>query len=218
MAKASEPWLLDGPAGAMDVIVDLPDDGVGIAGIALVAHPHPLFGGANTNKVTYTLAHAFCELSFVALRPNFRGIGKSAGTHDNGVGETDDLLWLLEQARARFDPEHRLPTALAGFSFGAYVQTRVAKRLADTGAPAKHLALVAVASGAVEGTRHYQPEPIPEDSLLIHGDLDTTVPLANVLAFARPLNLPVVVIPGADHFFHGKLNLLRTIVKHTFRV
>lgn len=214
MARPAESWLLDGPAGTMEVIVDVPDV---VAGMALVAHPHPLFGGTNTNKVAYTLAHAFCDLSFVALRPNFRGVGKSGGVYDHGEGETDDLLWLLERARDRFDPERRLLVALGGFSFGAYVQTRVAKRLASAGSPAKHLVVVGIAAGHVEGTRQYQPEAVAEDSLIIHGDLDTTVPLVNALDFARPLNVPVVVIPGADHFFHGKLSILRGLVRRTFR-
>ena len=214
MGTPSEHWLLNGPAGPMEVLVDFPAT---IAGIALVAHPHPLFGGANTNKVAYTLAYALADLGYVALRPNFRGVGKSGGAHDHGVGETDDLLWLLAEARTRFDPDGRLPVALAGFSFGAYVQTRVAKRLAEAGTPAKRMVFVGIAAGHVEGTRTYEPEAIAPDSLLIHGDLDTTVPLANALHFATPLQIPVVVIPGADHFFHGKLNLLRDIIKRAWR-
>jgi len=210
----SEHWLLDGPVGPMEVLADLP---ASPAGLALVAHPHPLFGGANTNKVTYTLAHALRDLGYVALRPNFRGVGKSGGTHDLGVGETDDLLWLLGEARRRFDPEGRLPVALAGFSFGAYVQTRVAKRLEQAQTPAKRMVFVGIAAGLLEGTRLYEPEAIAPDSLLIHGDRDTIVPLANALAFATPLQIPVVVIPGADHFFHGRLPLLRNIITRAWR-
>ena len=146
------------------------------------------------------------------MRPNFRGVGKSAGVHDHGVGETEDLLAVLDYARARWDAPHALPVLLAGYSFGAFVQTRVAKRLAQAGLATEQLILVAMAAGQVDGNRHYQPEPVPRGSLLIHGGRDTTVPLANALAFAEPLDLPVTVIPGADHFFHGRLHILREIV------
>lgn len=201
--------LVDGPAGPIETLVDMPDR---VRGLALVAHPHPLFGGTHHNKVVYTLAHALRDLGYVALRPNFRGVGQSAGLHDNGDGETDDLLAVLDDARKRWDASHALPLVLAGFSFGAYVQTRVAKRLAELGRPAHRLVLVGIATGFVEGTRRYQPEAIVTGSLLIHGDRDTTVPLANALAFAEPLDLPVTVIPGADHFLNGRLHILRDIV------
>jgi len=209
MPRASETVLIDGPVGPVQTLVDEPET---LRGLSLVAHPHPLFGGANNNKVAYTLARGLLDSGYLALRPNFRGVGKSAGVHDHGDGETDDLLAVLDYARERWDATHALPVILAGFSFGAFVQTLVAKRLAEDGQPAEQLILVAMAAGAVEGARHYQPEPIPRGSLLIHGGRDTTVPLANVLAFAEPLDVPVTVIPGADHFFHGRLNILRELV------
>ncbi len=212
MARASQPTVIDGPAGPLHTLVDEPDEP---RGLALVAHPHPLFGGSNNNKVVYTLAHALRDLGYLALRPNFRGVGKSAGQHDFGVGETHDLLAVLELAGRRWLDLTSSPVVLAGYSFGAYVQTRVAKLLAEAGRPARRLILVATATGQVEGPRSYQPEPIPRDSVLIHGALDTTVPLANVLAYAEPLDLPVTVIPGAGHFFHGRLQLLRDIVART---
>jgi alpha/beta superfamily hydrolase len=209
MSRASETVLIDGPVGQVQTLVDEPET---LRGLALVAHPHPLFGGANNNKVAYTLAHGLVDVGYLVLRPNFRGVGKSAGVHDQGNGETEDLLAVLGHARARWDASCTLPVLLAGYSFGAFVQTRVAKRLAEDGHPAEQLILVAMAAGAVEGARHYQPEPIPRGSLLIHGGRDTTVPLANVLAYAEPLDLLVSVIPGADHFFHGRLRLLREII------
>jgi alpha/beta superfamily hydrolase len=214
MPRASETVLVDGPAGPVQTLVDEPDS---LKGLALVAHPHPLFGGTNTNKVVYTLAHCLCDFGYLALRPNFRGVGKSAGVHDDGVGETEDLLAVLDYARRRWDPANALQLLLAGYSFGAFVQTRVAKRLAESGRPAEQLVLVAMAAGQVEGNRRYQPEPVPRGSLLIHGGKDTTVPLANALAFAEPLDVPVLVIPGADHFFHGRLNILREIVERDRR-
>jgi len=203
----AERILIPGPAGAIDTLVEPPAEAP--RGIALVAHPHPLFGGSAENKVAQTLAKTLRDLGHAALRPNFRGVGASAGGHDEGVGETEDLLAVLDWGRARFGD---LPVILAGFSFGAYVQTRVAKRLVDGGRPAQRLVLVGTAAGFVTGARRYETEAVPKETLLIHGDLDETVPLANVLAWARPLELPVVVVPGADHFFHRKLHCIRDIV------
>lgn len=198
--------LLDGAAGAIEVFVE-PHDAA--AGIALIAHPHPLYGGTADNKVVTTLARTFRELGYATLRSNFRGVGGSGGTHDNGIGETDDLLTVHAYARQRFG---ELPLALAGFSFGAFVTTRLAKALAGRGDPAERLVLVGTAAGHFEGTRIYAVEAVASDTIVIHGAEDTTVPLTNVLAWADPLELPVVVIPGADHFFHRKLHIIRNIV------
>ncbi len=200
----SERLLLPGPAGRIECVIDQPA-GSSPHGIALVAHPHPLFGGSLDNKVAQTLAKTFVELGYVALRPNFRGVGASTGAHDEGRGETDDMLALLEYAVARF---HADAPVLAGYSFGAYVQTRVAKRMAP-----RRMVLVGTAAGFVSGGRSYTSEAVPADSIVIHGELDETVPLANVLAWARPQELPVVVVPGADHFFHRRLHLIKNIVK-----
>jgi len=211
MRIPEERVLLDGPVGKIDVIIENPG---APRGIALIGHPHPLFGGGNTNKVVQTLARTFVQLGYVALRPNFRGIGLTAGTHDEGRGETDDLLAVLTEAKCRYG---NLPVALAGFSFGAYVQTRVAKALADAGHPAQRLVLVGTAAGFVEGTRSYDTEAVPGDTVVIHGSADTTVPLGNVLAWALPLELPVIVVPGADHFFHRRLHLIREIVTRAWQ-
>lgn len=202
----SETRLIDGPVGKIEVIVE---QELQPRGIALIAHPHPLGGGSNTNKVVHTLARAFVSLGYSAWRPNFRGVGQSAGTHDEGEGESEDLLAVLANARATLG---NLPVVLAGFSFGAFCQTRVAQNLAAAGHPAQRLVLVGTAAGFVEGTRHYETEAVPADTLVIHGADDVTVPLANVLAWAEPLDLPVVVIPGADHFFHRRLHLIRELI------
>jgi len=199
--------LLDGPAGKVEVFVDAP---AGATGIALIAHPHPLYGGTADNKVVTTLAQAFRELGCVTLRPNFRGVGGSAGVHDHGVAETGDLLAVHAYARERFGAT--LPVYLAGFSFGAYVATRLARQLAERGEPAARLVLVGTASGFIEGLRRYETAAVPADTIVIHGASDETVPLANVLAWAEPLNLPIIVIPGADHFFHRRLHLIRDII------
>jgi alpha/beta superfamily hydrolase len=189
-------------------VIDQPAGGAA-RGVALIAHPHPLFGGSLDNKVVQTMAKTFVELGYVALRPNFRGVGASAGEHDAGQGETDDLLVILEYAQARF---HAETPVLAGFSFGAYVQTLVARR-----ATPERMALVGVAAGFVSGGRSYTAEPVPANSIVIHGELDETVPLANVLAWARPQDLPVVVVPGADHFFHRRLHIIKNIIKGSWQ-
>jgi alpha/beta superfamily hydrolase len=211
MKRNEETLLIDGPVGAIETIVENPG---APRGIALVAHPHPLFGGTHTNKVTQTLARTFLRLGYAALRPNFRGVGQSAGTHDDGRGECADLLAVIAEAKRRFGD---LPVALAGFSFGAYVQTRVAQQLSDSGHPAQRLVLVGTAAGHVEGSRQYAARAVPADTLVIHGAADTTVPLANVLAWAEPLDLPVIVVPGADHFFHRRLQIIADIVTRAWR-
>ena len=211
MKRNEETLLIDGPVGAIETIVENPG---APRGIALVAHPHPLFGGTHTNKVTQTLARTFLRLDYAALRPNFRGVGRSAGAHDDGRGECDDLLAVIAEAKRRFGD---LPVALAGFSFGAYVQTRVAQQLAEAGHPAQRLVLVGTAAGHVEGSRQYATRTVPADTIVIHGAADTTVPLANVLAWAEPLDLPVIVVPGADHFFHRRLQIIADIVTRAWR-
>lgn len=211
MKLTEEKYNMEGPAGNIELIIENPGKP---RGIALVAHPHPLFGGTNTNKVTQTLARTFAALNYVALRPNFRGVGKSAGTHDEGRGETEDLLAVLEETRRRLGD---LPVVLAGFSFGAYVQTRVAEALAAAGRPAQRMVLVGTAAGHVEGARQYAAKAVAHDTIVIHGSEDQTVPLGNVLAWAEPLDLPVIVVPGADHFFHRRLHLIRDIVTRAWR-
>ncbi len=215
MTRKSERLAIDGPAGKIEVVVDHPavfpsDGGEETArGIGIVAHPHPLFGGTLDNKVAQTLARTFTELGLIAVRPNFRGVGASAGEHDHGAGETEDMLRIVDWAQNRFGP---LPVALAGFSFGAFVQTRVAQRV-----KAERLVLVGVPHGLVTGGRTYQAEAVPPDTIVIHGELDETAPLANALDWARPQELPVTVVPGADHFFHRKLHIIREIIKRQWK-
>lgn len=206
------PVLIEGPTGKVEVFVESHADA---AGIALIAHPHPLFGGSADNKVVTTLARAFRELGCHVLRPNFRGVGRSEGEHDHGGLETEDLLAVLEHARRQFGAE--LPVYLAGFSFGAYVITRVAKRLAEAGTPARRLVLVAPAAGFVAGARSYSTETVPPDTVVIHGSADQTVALDNVLSWAEPQELPIVLVPGADHFFHRRLHIIRAIIHRAWQ-
>lgn len=192
---------IEGPAGVIDVAID--DPGENRRGLALVAHPHPLQGGTRDNKVVTTLARAFYSLGYCVARPNFRGVGRSEGQHDHGIGETDDLVAVVTQLRIRYGD---LPLALAGFSFGAFVQTRVARRVRP-----RRLALIAPA------INRFDAEPVPEDTLIVHGDQDDVVPLASVLAWARPFGPAVTVLPGGEHFFHGRLAQLQRIVVHWWR-
>ena len=195
--STTERLLIDGPAGRIEV--DVNDPVVERRGIALIAHPNPVQGGTKDNKVVTTLAKTFFALGYAVLRPNFRGVGASAGTHDAGIGETDDLLAVLAYARERCGSA--LPLLLAGFSFGGYVQSRVAGRVA-----AQRLILVAPAVG------RFPAEPVQPGTLVVHGEHDDVVPLAAILDWARPQHLPVVVVPGGDHFFHGRLAELTQIV------
>ncbi len=199
--------LIAGPAGDIETLIDRPQ--AEARGIALVAHPHPLFGGSVDNKVVWALARACTDQGWIALRPNFRGVGATAGVHDHGDGETDDLHAVWAYACERFG---LTATVLAGFSFGAHVQTRLAQRLAAEGRPRQRLILVGMATGFVAGGRRYDAGEVARGTLVIHGESDDTVPLANVLDWARPQSLPVTVIPGADHFFHGKLQPIRDLV------
>jgi len=192
---------LAGPAGRIECVIESP---AGVArGLALVAHPHPLYGGTLENKVVQALARAFVELGYQALRPNFRGVGASEGAYDEGRGEVDDLAAVLEHARGELGG---LPLALAGFSFGAVMQARLAAR-----ANPERLVLVGLA------VNHFDAPAVPPDTLLVHGELDETVPLQQVLDWARPQDLPVILVPGADHFFHRRLHVLRGIVQHNWR-
>jgi alpha/beta superfamily hydrolase len=197
MRPSTRRAFVAGPAGRLECAIDGPAGGA--SGIALIAHPHPQFGGTLDNKVVQTLARAFVELGCVALRPNFRGVGASEGVYDEGRGEVEDLAAVLDWGRREFGA---LLVSLAGFSFGAAMQARLAARAAP-----QRMALVGVAAGS------FEVPAVPPDTLVIHGEQDETVPLTAVLAWARPQELPVVVVPGADHFFHRKLPVLRAIVR-----
>jgi uncharacterized protein len=197
MRASTRREFVRGPAGRIECAVDQPEGAA--RGMALIAHPHPLYGGTLDNKVVQTLARAFLELGYETWRPNFRGVGQTEGVHDEGRGELSDLESIVESLK---------PTklVLAGFSFGAAVQALLADRVKP-----ERLVLVGLAV-----TRLQVPK-IPLDSLVIHGENDETVPLAAVLDWARPQELPVIVVPGADHFFHRKLHVLRTIVQSNWQ-
>ena len=201
MNKHSQKFTLQGGAGLMEGLLDLPAGTP--KGIALVAHPHPLYGGTMENKVAQTLARTFVTLGYVAARINFRGVGASEGEHDHGHGETDDMMILYQYMVQRFPG---LPVSLSGFSFGTFVQSHLYQRLLAAGTPPERLVLVGSAAGK------WQLADVPADTIIIHGENDETIPLIDVFDWARPLDIPVIVIPGADHFFHRKLGHIKNWV------
>lgn len=197
MRASTRREFVAGPAGRIECAVDKPEGEA--RGAALIAHPHPLFGGTLDNKVVQTLARAFVELGYEAWRPNLRGVGATEGVHDEGRGELEDLMVVLK----KFQTENFV---LAGFSFGASLQARLAERVKP-----EWLVLIAI------GITRLAAPPVAPGTLVIHGENDDTVPLAAVLDWARPQELPVVVVPGADHFFHRKLHILKRIVQANWR-
>jgi alpha/beta superfamily hydrolase len=208
MNKFSKRFILDGPAGKMECMLDLPEGAP--RGIALVAHPHPLYGGTMENKVTQTLARTFVTLGYATARFNFRGVGQSEGEHDRGHGEVDDMAFMLQYMQEQYPG---LPVALSGFSFGTFVQAQLHARLVNEGKPdaIERMVLVGTAAGK-------WPLPsVPEDTILIHGELDDTITLQMVFDWARPQEIPVIVIPGADHFFHKRLNPIKNLVVQMWR-
>lgn len=197
MNPRTEYRLLPGPCGPLECAFDGPSDA---AGVALLCHPHPLHGGTMEHKVVQTLARAFVQLGWRSVRFNYRGVGRSAGAWDEGRGEVDDALQVLAQVRAPGQP-----LALGGFSFGSYVASVVAARVAAD-APASTLVLIGPAVAT------FPMAAVPPETLVVHGELDEVVPLAAVLDWARPQAVPVTVVPGAGHFFHGQMGLLKQLV------
>ena len=196
-----------GPAGEIECAIDVPVPVLAPApahdlprGVAVLCHPHPQHGGTLDNKVVLTLARAFVQLGYISVRFNFRGVGASQGHWDAGNGEVDDALAVIEAHR-----DAALPLALGGFSFGAYVASQAAARL-DAGRRAERLVLAGPA------VLNFPLAAVPADTLVVHGEHDEVVPLQAVFDWARPQSLPVVVVPGAGHFFHGQITLLKHIV------
>jgi alpha/beta superfamily hydrolase len=189
--------LIDGPAGPLEVVANVPEQPP--KGLALVAHPLPTHGGTLDNKVVQTLAKTFFALGYASVRLNFRGVGQSAGVFDEGLGETEDAMAALAWAQRELGAS--LPLVLAGFSFGTFVQTRVAQRVTP-----QRMVLVGPA------VKRFEVGNVPADTIVIHGEEDEVVPLAEVFAWARPQELPVVVFPGCTHFFHGRLPQLQRVI------
>lgn len=195
---------IDGPAGTLECARD--DPGVPAGALMVICHPHPLHGGTFDHKVVQTLARAGLQSGCIALRFNFRGVGISAGSWDDGRGEVDDALAVVAAGRALAPG---LPLVLAGFSFGGYVAVAAAERLAPEQAP-QRLALVAPSTQA-QSVPPIAPA-LRRNTVVVHGEDDEVVPLAATLDWARPQGLPTVVVPGVGHFFHGQLGLLKTLL------
>lgn len=202
MNSATQSLTLQGRVGVLEALRDVPSQGAA-RGTVVIAHPHPLFGGTMQNKVVQTLARAFVQCGWQAVRFNFRGVGASAGCYDEGRGETADMLSVVDQVAPGG------PLALAGFSFGAYVTSHVAQAL-QAQRPLDKLVLVGTAASRFD-VAPVAPE-CHERTLVIHGEQDDTVALSSVMDWARPQTLPVTVIPGVEHFFHGQLPLLKSLV------
>lgn len=211
MNAQTERFTIPGPAGLLEVARDATAPGPR-RGLAIVAHPHPLFGGTLDNKVVQTLARAFVQSGWDTLRFNFRGVGQSAGSHDGGAGERDDLLAVAAHGLAGAQAGEAV--ALAGFSFGSYVASLAASALSEKNAIEKVVFVGTAAS-------RFAVAPLPADwhdrTLVIHGEQDDTVPLSAVMDWARPQSLPVTVVPGGGHFFHGQLPLLKQLVVRHLR-
>ncbi len=189
---------IEGPAGAIECALDAPS--AEPVGVAVICHPHPVHGGTMDNKVVITVARAFMQVGFRTVRFNFRGVGGSQGAWDEGAGEVDDALAVIaahRQAGERF--------MLAGFSFGAYVASQAAQRLPEDAKPER---MVVVGPS----TQKQQMANVPADTIVVHGEVDDVVPLTATFDWARPQALPVIVLPGVGHFFHGQLNLLKNLL------
>jgi uncharacterized protein len=205
MNPATRRVAVPGPAGTLECAIDEPAGAV--RGTAVLCHPHPLHGGTMDNKVVQTLARAVVPLGWRSVRFNFRGIGGSGGAWDDGRGEIDDAMAVIAA-----EHEPGTPLLLGGFSFGGYVAAHAAQRMAQQGSAVERLVLVAPA------VLNFPPPPVADllvaapQTLLIHGEADDVVPLAALLEWARPAPLPLTLIPGAGHFFHGQLTLLKNLV------
>jgi alpha/beta superfamily hydrolase len=201
-------FQLQGTAGTIEMLRDEPGDGVEVRGTAVIAHPHPLFGGTMENKVVQTLARAFVQAGWRSLRFNFRGVGASQGVHDEGRDETEDMLHIIASEAATG------PLAIGGFSFGSFVAVNAITRIWAEREPEK---IVLVGTAASRFVVPPLPEQAHDRTFVLHGEADDTVPLSAVMDWARPQQLPVTVVPGGGHFFHGQLPLLKSLVARHLR-
>jgi alpha/beta superfamily hydrolase len=207
MSAHTEILEFNGLAGRIDCAVDWPDGAP--RGWALVLHPHPLHEGTRDNKVVTTISRACVQQGLVALRPDFRGVRASAGTFDKAQGETADMRELVAQWLEQHPELVGMPWVLAGFSFGTSVAAQLEGTLAELGM-ARPAALIL--AGTAVWRFQFRDVALPDDTLIVHGEHDEVVPLQELLDWTRDRSVPVVVIPGATHFFHGKLLLLRELV------
>lgn len=206
-SAAIQRFFIDGPTGKLETILGKPESVP--QGIAIIAHPHPLHGGTMENKVVHTLFNTLLELEFITVKFNFRGVGQSEGTFDHGIGEIDDVIAVIREIRNQLS--HHIadvPLLLAGFSFGGAIQLHVAKILNPE-------FLILVAPSVVNLNAPAVPETT-QCALIIQGDNDDIVSPDAVLTWAASTSQPIVFIPGAEHFFHGKLTILKHVIRRAF--
>lgn len=208
MRARTQEISFQGVAGPISCILDSPTEAP--TGWALVLHPHPLHGGARENKIVTTIARACVQHGLLALRPNFRGVGASGGEFDHAVGETADMVELVRQFTAAYPQAAAGKWVLAGFSFGTSVAAQLYSELEGQ---SEKLPDVLIMAGSAVDRFKYRDISVPEDTYLVHGEADEVVPLSEAMGFARQRDLPIVVVPDAGHFFHGKLIVLRRLLE-----
>lgn len=199
---AAESVLVAGKTGSIETLIETPS-ATPVRAVAVCCHPHPLFGGSLTNKVIHTVARTAVAAGAEAVRFNFRGVGRSAGVHDEGRGELDDLFTIAAWARARHPTA---PLWLAGFSFGAWVTLRAHAQLAPD-----RLLSIAPPVGRWDFSDIARPTC---PWLVVQGERDELVDASTVTGWAKRLDADVVLsrLADADHFFHGRLHELRDVV------
>ncbi|TCB65933.1 alpha/beta hydrolase [Acinetobacter sp. ANC 4178] len=202
----SEQIFIPGPVGQIEVFVDYPQGEV--KGFAVICHPHPLQGGTPQHKVPALLAQILVENGCVVYRPSFRGSGQSEGVHNEGHGETDDVLKVIHHARLQ---HVGLPFYAGGFSFGAHVMAKCYDALPSELRSIQTI-LCGLPTATVAGVRHYQTPDLKGDILFIHGEADEVTLLSDMIAWAKPQRHLVTVLPGANHFFTGYLKQLRIAI------
>ncbi|MEB3754094.1 hydrolase [Acinetobacter sp. MD2(2019)] len=201
-----ESIFLQGPAGKIEVFVDHPKDD--IRAVAVVCHPHPLQGGNAQHKIPMLLSNVLTERGCLVYRPSFRGAGLTEGPHEEGFGETNDILAVISQLRAQFP---QLPFYAGGFSFGAHVLAKCYAALTDLERPTQMI-LCGLPTANVRGLRHYETPEINGDLLFVHGEEDDITLLSDVVIWAKPQKHPITIFPGANHFFTGYLKPLRHVI------
>lgn len=208
MRSRVEKICFNGESGNIDCVIEWP---LGkIIGLALVLHPHPLYGGSRDNKIVTTVARECINRGMVSVRPNFRGVGMSDGIFDNAIGETEDMIVLLSQIHSSYPELMELPIMLAGFSFGSAVAAQVYSSLLYDNNRYLYKSLILI--GSAVHRFEFKKVSLPENSLIIHGEDDEVVPFNELLEWIRPKSLPIVMVPSCTHFFHGKLLILRRLI------
>ncbi|MFW1857256.1 alpha/beta hydrolase [Acinetobacter defluvii] len=208
----SEHLLIQGQAGSIDILVDLPQGEV--KAYAIVCHPHPLQGGTPQHKVPTLLTQIFNQLDCIVYRPYFRGLGQTEGTHDDGFGESDDILAVIQHIQ---NLHPNLSFYAGGFSFGAHVLAKCYVHLAEKNQP-KQMILCGLPTARVRGIREYKTPNLSGDILFIHGEKDDITLLADLLVWATPQKHLITILPGANHFFTGYLKQLNVAISRFLKI